>query len=131
VLFACVFAESQTYETFEKDPVKYSQYEKAVYHALMDRFPPAAASNPPTTAVLMVVGAGRGPLVRASLRAAAEAKRAVRVYAIEKNPNAVVTYVLTTHRLLSCASTSHPSNDRVMCGVAGCVRTNRMCGATP
>jgi protein arginine N-methyltransferase 5 len=24
--------ESQTYETFEKDPIKYSQYELAVYH---------------------------------------------------------------------------------------------------
>ena len=38
-----------------------------------------------------VVGAGRGPLVRASLAAAAETGRLVRVYAVEKNPNAVVT----------------------------------------
>ena len=29
--------ESQTYETFERDPVKYVQYEEAVYLALMDR----------------------------------------------------------------------------------------------
>jgi len=39
----------------------------------------------------MVVGAGRGPLVKASLKAAQDAHRLVRVYAIEKNPNAVVT----------------------------------------
>jgi protein arginine N-methyltransferase 5 len=31
--------ESATYETFEKDPIKYQQYEKAVYHALLDRVP--------------------------------------------------------------------------------------------
>lgn len=43
--------------------------------------------------VLMVLGAGRGPLVNASLRAARQADRKLRVYAVEKNPNAVVTYV--------------------------------------
>lgn len=43
----------------------------------------------------MVLGAGRGPLVNASLRAAKQADRKLRVYAVEKNPNAVVTYVLT------------------------------------
>lgn len=41
--------------------------------------------------VLMVLGAGRGPLVNASLRAARQADRKLRVYAVEKNPNAVVT----------------------------------------
>ena len=39
----------------------------------------------------MVVGAGRGPLVTATLKAATEAQRLVRVYAIEKNSNAIVT----------------------------------------
>lgn len=39
----------------------------------------------------MVVGAGRGPLVRATLNAAHKADRQVKVYAVEKNPNAVVT----------------------------------------
>jgi protein arginine N-methyltransferase 5 len=39
----------------------------------------------------MVVGAGRGPLVRASLAAADAAGRRLRVYAVEKNANAVVT----------------------------------------
>jgi predicted RNA methylase len=37
------------------------------------------------------VGAGRGPLVKRSLIAAERACRVVRVYAVEKNPNAVVT----------------------------------------
>lgn len=43
--------------------------------------------------VLMVLGAGRGPLVNASLRAARQADRKLRVYAVEKNPNAVITWV--------------------------------------
>lgn len=81
--------EAQTYETFEKDSVKYIQYQLAVSKALMDRIPDDMAST--TTAVLMVVGAGRGPLVRASLQAAEETGRKLKVYAVEKNPNAVVT----------------------------------------
>lgn len=39
----------------------------------------------------MIVGAGRGPLVRAALNASQLAKKAVKVYAVEKNPNAVLT----------------------------------------
>ena len=43
----------------------------------------------------MVVGAGRGPLVRAAIAAAKHADRTIKkIYAVEKNPNAVVTYVL-------------------------------------
>ncbi|XP_020527079.1 protein arginine N-methyltransferase 5 isoform X2 [Amborella trichopoda] len=81
--------EAQTYETFEKDTVKYSQYQRAVHKALLDRIPDEKASSVIT--VLMVVGAGRGPLVRASLQAAEETGRKLKVYAVEKNPNAVVT----------------------------------------
>ena len=29
--------ESQTYEVFEKDPIKYQEYERAMYDALTDR----------------------------------------------------------------------------------------------
>ena len=43
--------------------------------------------------VVMVVGAGRGPLVSASITAAARAGRRIKVYAVEKNVNAVVTCV--------------------------------------
>eukprot|EP01116_Phalansterium_solitarium_P004759 TRINITY_DN1586_c0_g1_i1.p1 TRINITY_DN1586_c0_g1~~TRINITY_DN1586_c0_g1_i1.p1 ORF type:complete len:625 (+),score=223.40 TRINITY_DN1586_c0_g1_i1:84-1958(+) len=76
--------ESQTYEVFERDATKYSTYEQAVHQALLTK--PAGE-----TVVLMVVGAGRGPLVRASLRAGLSAQRTLRVYAVEKNPNAVIT----------------------------------------
>lgn len=31
--------ESQTYEVFEKDPVKYSEYERAMYMAICDKIP--------------------------------------------------------------------------------------------
>ena len=37
------------------------------------------------------VGAGRGPLVKRALAAAERAVRRIKVYAVEKNPNAVVT----------------------------------------
>ncbi|KAG5031024.1 hypothetical protein JHK85_015006 [Glycine max] len=81
--------EAQTYETFERDAMKYIQYQRAVSKALLDRVPDEEASV--KTIVLMVVGAGRGPLVRASLQAAEETGRKLKVYAVEKNPNAVVT----------------------------------------
>lgn len=41
----------------------------------------------------MVVGAGRGPIVNAALNASQEAKVKIKLYAIEKNPHAVVSYV--------------------------------------
>ncbi|PSC71639.1 arginine N-methyltransferase [Micractinium conductrix] len=81
--------ESQTYETFERDGTKYTTYEEAVYRCLLDRVPQEEAESRVT--VLMVVGAGRGPLVAASLRASVRARRRIRIYAVEKNPNAVVT----------------------------------------
>eukprot|EP01135_Chromosphaera_perkinsii_P005578 Nk52_evm3s353 gene=Nk52_evmTU3s353 len=80
--------ESQTYEIFEKDPVKYVQYEEAVYRALLDRVPEKDAETVTTT--IIVVGAGRGPLVSASLRAGKRAQRKVKLFAVEKNPNAVI-----------------------------------------
>ncbi|XP_067881313.1 protein arginine N-methyltransferase 5, partial [Heterodontus francisci] len=81
--------ESQTYEIFEKDPIKYSQYQQAVYKCLLDRIPDDEKET--NVQVLMVLGAGRGPLVNASLRAARQAERKIQVFAIEKNINAVVT----------------------------------------
>ncbi|KAL9556073.1 hypothetical protein MBANPS3_002069 [Mucor bainieri] len=79
--------ENQTYEVFEKDPIKYQQYEKAVYKALLDRV--EHGSDYVTT--IMVVGAGRGPLVNCCLRAAEKSERKIHVYALEKNHNAYVT----------------------------------------
>ena len=78
--------ESQTYETFEKDPVKYVQYEEAIHRCLQDKL--AAGKK---QLVAMVVGAGRGPLVVAVRSAAVRAGADVKVWAVEKNPNAVVT----------------------------------------
>ncbi|KAL5676318.1 hypothetical protein ACJX0J_012449, partial [Zea mays] len=75
--------EVQTYEIFEKDVVKYTQYRRAVAKALVDRVADDAVST--TRTVLMVVGAGRGPL------AAEETGRKLKVYDVEKNPNAVIT----------------------------------------
>eukprot|EP00434_Breviolum_minutum_P028225 symbB.v1.2.024969.t1/scaffold2401.1/size80084/1 len=60
--------ESQTYETFEKDPVKYVQYEEAIHRCLQDKL--AAGKK---QLVAMVVGAGRGPLVVAVRSAAVRA----------------------------------------------------------
>nr|CAG4640678.1 EOG090X028A [Eulimnadia texana] len=81
--------ESQTYEVFEKDPVKYSEYQRAMYFAILDKV--SMEEKDTKILTLMVVGAGRGPLVRAALVAAKKADRKIRVYAVEKNPNAVVT----------------------------------------
>lgn len=81
--------ESQTYETFEKDAIKYSQYEEAVSRCLRDRIASGKSRH-----IVMVVGAGRGPLVAASLRALRQAnieKSCYRLIAVEKNMNAVIT----------------------------------------
>jgi protein arginine N-methyltransferase 5 len=78
--------ESQIYEVFERDPIKYAQYEAAVQKAL-------EATPVDKTSVVMVVGAGRGPIVERVLSAGEAAGRTIRVYAVEKNPNAVITCV--------------------------------------
>ncbi|KAF8604211.1 PRMT5-domain-containing protein [Ceratobasidium sp. AG-I] len=75
---------SITYEIFEKDPVKYKQYEQAVYQALIDR--PADS-----TIIICVAGAGRGPIVSNCIRAVERSGRDARIYAVEKNPSAFVT----------------------------------------
>lgn len=76
--------QSVTYQTFEQDPVKYAQYEEAVYTALME-WPQIDRIT------LCVAGAGRGPLVARCLNALKRANRAGFIYALEKNPNAYVT----------------------------------------
>lgn len=79
--------ESETYELFEQDPIKYAQYQEAVFRFLTHR----RDAGRPAPYYIMVVGAGRGPLVAASLQAAKRANVEVRVWAVEKNPNAVHT----------------------------------------
>ena len=73
--------ESQTYEVFERDETKYTSYETAIRQALQQRHAsggkaetsgshrPDSGSGSEGLVHIMVVGAGRGPLVRASLQA--------------------------------------------------------------
>ena len=83
--------ESTTYEVFEKDPVKYDLYEKAIEQALVDwkkeRKPTSGLSG---RVVVAVCGAGRGPLVTRALKASEAAKVPISLWAVEKNPNAFV-----------------------------------------
>ncbi|XP_047534152.1 protein arginine N-methyltransferase 5 [Vanessa atalanta] len=109
--------DTHTYNVFEKDPVKYDQYQKAIAQALTDMHKKRKGegiddhqsdsciieakkcevgqgdntvkeNERPIT--VMVLGAGRGPLVRATLNAADITNSKVKVIAVEKNPCAVV-----------------------------------------
>ncbi|EKD02830.1 hypothetical protein A1Q2_02866 [Trichosporon asahii var. asahii CBS 8904] len=80
-----------TYDVFERDPVKYAQYEEAIYLAVIDKIAVAEAAGLMADLVIVIAGAGRGPLVTCTLAALERAKRPARVYAVEKNPNAFTT----------------------------------------
>ncbi|EED23287.1 protein methyltransferase RmtC [Talaromyces stipitatus ATCC 10500] len=83
--------ESITYEVFEKDPIKYAWYERAVAKALSDWMEQKKpTSGPDGKVVVAVVGAGRGPLVTRALRASAETGVKIEMWVVEKNPNAFV-----------------------------------------
>ncbi|CAI7615869.1 hypothetical protein PCG10_000239 [Penicillium crustosum] len=83
--------ESITYEVFEKDPIKYEWYEKAICKALKDwADQKKATSHPDGKVILAVVGAGRGPLVTRALKASADAGVEIDLWAVEKNQNAFV-----------------------------------------
>ena len=83
--------ESITYEVFEKCPVKYEWYERAIARALRDwEEEGKAASGPNGRVVIAVVGAGRGPLVTRALRASETEGVDIELWALEKNPNACV-----------------------------------------
>ncbi|KAJ7127039.1 PRMT5-domain-containing protein [Mycena epipterygia] len=76
--------QSVTYQTFEQDPVKYHNYEEAIFQALVDW-------QSDEKIILCVAGAGRGPIVARCLTAIERSRRDALVYAVEKNPNAYVT----------------------------------------
>jgi len=93
--------EYSTYETFERDPVKYERYRRAVELALIDKKRSGELrkdSDSITHVLILVVGAGRGPLVQASLDAVANVNRETddnsfitpKIIAVEKNPSAVL-----------------------------------------
>lgn len=77
--------DNNVYAVFEQDPIKYQQYEKAITKALIDK----AESGSTEILTVCVVGAGRGPLVNASLKASENSKVPIKVYAVEKNENAL------------------------------------------
>lgn len=84
--------EFSMYETFEKDPVKYAKYQEAVYLALKSM---NLLSDSPKVITIAVAGAGRGPLVMRSIQAFRQLQiesqsLTLKVYALEKNPSAVV-----------------------------------------
>ena len=83
--------ESMTYEVFEKDPIKYEQYELAIRKALRDWADQGRpTSSPSGKVVVAVAGAGRGPLVTRALQASEAEGVEIELWAVEKNPNAYV-----------------------------------------
>ena len=83
--------ESITYEVFETDPIKYSWYQRAIEFALKDWSAQSkSTSSLDGSVVIAVVGSGRGPLVTRVLDASRTTGIKVTVWAIEKNPNAIV-----------------------------------------
>ncbi|VDD80866.1 unnamed protein product [Mesocestoides corti] len=89
---------SATYGVFEMDPYKYKAYEEAIYLALLDRSGNSKSSqcaNIPVvdaaTSIVYILGAGQGPFVDASLQASKRSGCPIRIYVIEKNPNALLT----------------------------------------
>ncbi|KAJ3425541.1 protein arginine n-methyltransferase [Anaeramoeba flamelloides] len=88
--------ESSSYQVFEDDTIKYELYEKAVYKALLDFATLRKKEDPKidlkeNPIVVMLVGSGRGGIVRRCIIASHKSKVPIRLYAIEKNPSAVIT----------------------------------------
>jgi protein arginine N-methyltransferase 5 len=85
--------EFHTYETFEKDPVKYAEYQRAMTMVMIDIHNNDKETTATTTGplTLFVIGAGRGPLVTCALHAHREShiSRPIRIVAVEKNPSAI------------------------------------------
>ena len=82
--------ESVTYEVFEKDPVKYDQYERAIAAALREWMDNRKPRHRKDRIVVAIVGAGRGPLVSRALQASEKTDVKIDLWAVEKNPNAFV-----------------------------------------
>ncbi|KAH6984628.1 protein arginine N-methyltransferase [Ilyonectria sp. MPI-CAGE-AT-0026] len=91
--------ESATYEVFEGDPVKYNQYEAAVYEALTEWKTLDKPKSKEGAVVVAVAGSGRGPLVTRALKAAEDAGVTIDMWAVEKNPNAYV-YLLRQNEMV-------------------------------
>ncbi len=83
--------DSETYQTFEKDPVKYALYEDAIYKAICKVIDTNAIDN--HAIKVTILGAGRGPLVGRTIKAASKLSilHKIRIIAVEKNHNAALT----------------------------------------
>jgi type II protein arginine methyltransferase len=135
--------EFGTYETFEKDPVKYVQYTNAIALALRDNL--IGVEN--KLVILVVAGAGRGPLVSSALEAIAtlpisSSQISFRIFAVEKNPSAVVylqslasydeawndivTVVHSDMRNLSCSQLGNQMADIVISELLGSFGDNEL-----
>ena len=82
--------ENAMYEVFERDAPKYEAYEGAMRAALAARAAGGGGGGGGRPVRCCVAGAGRGPLVRRLLAAADAVGVPVRVWAVEKNPNAAL-----------------------------------------
>ena len=86
--------DSETYQTFEKDPIKYAAYEAAIRKAIDKVMSTIDITDPTSVIKVTVFGAGRGPLVGRTIQAARKSSidnNKIRIIAIEKNRNAVLT----------------------------------------
>lgn len=69
------------------DQAKYIAYQRAIEKALIDMVPEKEKMS--KEIVIMIVGAGQGPLVRSALNASTKTNRKIKIIVIEKNPNAM------------------------------------------
>ncbi len=85
--------ESETYETFERDLVKYERYEEALHRAMCRMI--TCKDWVADGVEVVVAGAGRGPLVDATLRAWKRVQKEksfegkLRIVVVEKNAHAM------------------------------------------
>jgi len=78
--------ESSSYETFENDKTKYECY----YAALISAFTDFKKSNKKKLKILLV-GPGRGPLIKVAFKASYQMNLEISMVAVEKNKNAMIT----------------------------------------
>jgi type II protein arginine methyltransferase len=70
---------------------RYLVYEEAIFRALQDKLVALGTEQEGWEPVVMIVGAGRGGIVEAAMRAEERIGKKVRLYALDKNPHALVT----------------------------------------
>lgn len=83
--------DSSTYQVFEIDETKYTKYKEAMIEALDHLILTKGSEN--RRFIIMVLGAGRGPLVDNMILAigALKAKKhQFKIYAVDKNPSSVI-----------------------------------------